>query len=278
MNIVHCYTTSFFTDNIKMNKEDSLMDPKELEELVKPGQDLGPEAEVWNKMTEDSYKAKFAEWVNKAALMMVDQRIVGTMMIKGDGGPYDVMDASDEALALLQYVGNYDKWKKVVEHGDDHSHESQVNVNRVGKFGKTKGRGRFKSGITEEGRDLYDNALRFFEALRDMPMFDVIEQECKRNWINSSAYKSAKSSGRYSGRSLNSGRDGDEGMVCNDEVGDVDERFVRSFYGGGVEMDEYEGSDLEEENNSNGDYEYDDGDGGDGDGGAVGRDVSVVGV
>ena len=74
-------------------------------------------------------------------------------------------------------------------------------------------------------------------------MFHVIEQECKRNWINSAAYKSAKSSGRYSGKkSLKSSGEVDEELVCDDEVGDVDERFVRSFYN----EDEY---DEEEDDN-----------------------------
>ena len=104
--------------------------------------------------------------------------------------------------------------------------------------------GGFSFAVSEEGRELYDNALRFFEALRDMPMFHVIEQECKRNWINSAAYKSAKSSGRYSGKkSLKSSGDVDEELVCDDEVGDVDERFVRSFYNED-EDDEYEANNL----------------------------------
>lgn len=223
------------------------MDPKELEELVKPGQDLGPQGTVWEVMTEDEFKTRYAEWYNKVALMMADQRLVGKMMIKGDSGPHDVLDTSDEALACLQYIGNFDKWKEVVEHEGEYSHDSQKFVNRGGKYCNAKGKGRFKSGISEEGRELYDNALRFFEALRDMPMFHVIEQECKRNWINSAAYKSAKSSGRYSGKkSLKSSGDVDEELVCDDEVGDVDERFVRSFYNED-EDDEYEANNLEQD-------------------------------
>ena len=240
--IVTIRPSSFLTESLINSKKD-LMDPKELEELVKPGQDLGPQGTVWEVMTEDEFKTRYAEWYNKVALMMADQRLVGTMMIKGDSGPHDVLDTSDEALACLQYIGNFDKWKEVVEHEGEYSHDSQKFVNRGGKYCNAKGKGRFKSGISEEGRELYDNALRFFEALRDMPMFHVIEQECKRNWINSAAYKSAKSSGRYSGKkSLKSSGEVDEELVCDDEVGDVDERFVRSFYN----EDEY---DEEEDDN-----------------------------
>lgn len=232
-----------------MKTKNDLMLPNELLELVKPGQDLGPEAEVWSKMTEDTHKSRFAGWVNKVAMMLVDQRMVEVMMIKGDAGPYDVLDTSDEALGVLQYVGNYDKWKDVVHHEGDLTQDSRVVVNRGGKFSKTKGRKRFVSGISEEGQDLYEHALRFFEALREMPMFDIIVQECKRNWINSVAYKSAKQRIGNEGKKSLKPSDADDEMLCDDDVGGVDDRFVKSFYGedGPSDHDENEWFGDEEE-------------------------------
>ena len=233
-----------------MKTKNDLMHPNELLELVKPGQDLGPEAEVWSKMTEDTHKSKFAKWVNKVAMMMVDQRMVEIVMIKGDAGPYDVLDASDEALGVLQYVGNYEKWMDVVHQEGDPTQDSQVVVNRGGKFSKTKGRKRFMSGISEEGQDLYENALRFFEALRDMPMFDIIVQECKRNWINSVAYKSAKQRFGKEGKKSLKQSDADDEMLCDDDVGSVNDRFVKSFYGDeGPSDDEDGGCDDDDDNN-----------------------------
>ena len=47
--------------------------------------------------------------------------IYDCLMIKGDAGPYDILDTSDEALAVIQYVGNYVKRKDVIDQfeGDD---------------------------------------------------------------------------------------------------------------------------------------------------------------
>ena len=60
----------------------------------------------------EEYKKKFVVYLHEFVMCMLELPKVKTRMILGEDSILDLSSASDEALALLFYVNNHEKWTK----------------------------------------------------------------------------------------------------------------------------------------------------------------------
>ena len=177
------------------------MNPEELTELVNTD-DTSDASAVWDKFFGDEFRKKYAYFLLTITVCMIDKRDVKKEMVKGDKTILDLVNPTDEAFAILQYGGNFHKWYEIYANRNDPNHKTQKKRNRVGAYGLTAGKGKFKSGFTDEGLSLYENAVHFFDRARLHPHYENLENECRSAFNLGPIMQLANERGDFEGKSV----------------------------------------------------------------------------
>ena len=150
---------------------------------------------TWCEFFHDTeFSEGYIEFLHEQTLCMVDQDKVKKKLLRGKC-VLEIVTASDETQAVFNYINNSEKWIERYQKRDDPA--DPIHKDRSGgKYASSKGRGRFKSGYTEEGKTIYDQALAFFKKARTNKegMFEHTKN-CKK-WYDASMLKKKVESGR----------------------------------------------------------------------------------
>ena len=199
----------------------------------------------------DEYKKKFIVFLHEFVMCMLELPKVKKHMIMGKDSILDLTSASDEALAVLFYVNNHEKWTKKHQHKDDPEHQGNNNTGG-GVFSNTRGKGRFRMGWTEDGMSLFHGAEIFFKKAREKTDdWEKLKISCRTYFATTMQYRH----GRRTMRDKNQG-----GSDGNSELDDED---VVAPELDGIALDFYQNENYSN-SNSDGD-EVDVGEGGEND-------------
>ena len=172
---------------------------------------------------------KLVYWIVGVALSQVAKTEMMSALItdKSEWKLSSLLNESDLAMAAFQYVGNYDKWYEIFKNSDNETATTK-RANAPGKFGRTKGKGHFESGFTDEGMEFYHKALDFFKALNSHDEFFAVETNVKVEWMKSPMYNSQRK--RAEAMENNLARK-TKLTVHPEDVPEVNEAFAKMIYG-----------------------------------------------
>ena len=136
----------------------------------------------------EEYKKKFVVYLHEFVMCMLELPKVKTRMILGEDSILDLSSASDEALALLFYVNNHEKWTKKYQHKDNPDHPG--NKRAGGVFSNTRGKGRFRMGWTDDGMSLFHGAENFFKKARSKTKeWQDLKVYCREYFMTTMQYR-----------------------------------------------------------------------------------------
>ena len=191
----------------------------------------------------DEYKKKFIVFLHEFVMCMLELPKVKKQMIMGKDSILDLTSASDEALAVLFYVNNHEKWTKKHQHKDDPEHQGNNNTGG-GVFSNTRGKGRFRMGWTEDGMSLFHGAENFFKKAREKTDdWEKLKISCRTYFATTMRYRH----GRRTMRNKNQGE--------SDGNSELDGEYVMAPELDGIALDFYQNEDY-----SNSNSERDEGD------------------
>ena len=206
--------------------------------------------DVWPIISDERCRyIDFQQWL---VLCHLDFKHAKAELKKHNGCTAKVVTAADEAWALFCHVNNKEKWKTIAENWDNKSHPCHFSK-KGGVYAKTKERGRYKTGFTDEGMDLYRKFLVFFRKVRGLgpEKWGKICQDSEEDYKNSSFMASYRQHG---------GSPGKKSLPhylsrVGEGAGELDEDIFKEVLGGGgVGI-----GDDEEENSTMGEYDEEEG-------------------
>ena len=221
--------------------------PEEILEFVDAyhqGKDKGADSPVWDTFFDEETKAIYVKWLHEVAFYQADLRCVVKQMIRATDTIHDVITPAAGALAMFQYAGNLDKWRADAQAPDPFDNEDEElndprpdprptskSNRRPGKFSKGVGKGRFRSGYTDDGMELYEKCREFFKALRKQSMFrTVFNPECREHFRTTDYYKAAIKRGEGYGKGTT--RKSNRTVVDRRKAPKIDIEFARMIDGG----------------------------------------------
>lgn len=163
-----------------------IIDPATLKAMIE--RDIN-DPETWRSFFDgetNAFRSAYIEFLFKMTVCMVDTDKVHGKLLRGKP-IHKIVTASDEAQAVFNYINNHEKWMKRHQERDNPTHSIHKD-RKGGIYATSKGRGRFKSGYTEEGTLFYDKAVEFFKKARTMKYMEEYEMWCW-DWYRSSALK-----------------------------------------------------------------------------------------
>lgn len=119
--------------------------------------------DVWSIVNDEQCRyIDFQQWL---VLCHLDFKHAKAELKKHNGCTAKVVTAADEAWALFCHVNNKEKWITIAENWENKAHPCHFSK-KGGVYAKTEGRGRYKTGFTDEGMTLYKRFLEFFRRVR----------------------------------------------------------------------------------------------------------------
>ena len=136
----------------------------------------------------EEYKKKFVVFLHEFVMCMLELPKVKKQMILGYDSILDLTSPSDEALAVLFYVNNHEKWTNKHQHKDNPEH--QGNKRTGGVFSNTRGKGRFRMGWTDAGMSLFHGAENFFKKAREQTKeWGELKVYCRTYFMTTMQYR-----------------------------------------------------------------------------------------